>query len=79
MRWLQRNRKELNAENAEKELDIKFKTKNYRLNLAVSPEGVPRTASSAVKIWTERTEMNPVRHSQDEQAGISNGEKSLRG
>jgi len=46
------NRKELNAENAEnaeKELDIKFKTKNYRLNSAVSPEGVPRTASSAVK------------------------------
>ena len=31
-----------NAENAEKELDIKFKTKNYRLNSAVS-------ANSAVK------------------------------
>ena len=57
---------------AEKELDIKFRTKNYRLNSAVS-------ASSAVKIWTEGTEMNPVRHSQDEQAGISNGEKSVRG
>jgi len=32
-----------NAENAEKELDIKFKTKNYKLNSAVS-------ASSAVKM-----------------------------
>ena len=27
-----------NAENAEKELDIKFKTKNHRLNSADSPE-----------------------------------------
>lgn len=33
----------LTAENAEKELDIKFKTINYKLNSAVSP-------ISAVKI-----------------------------
>ncbi len=38
-----------NAENAEKELDIKFKTKNYKLNSAVS-------ACSAVKKQVSKIE-----------------------